>query len=92
MSNRDILNEMEYDKSVVFENPDYDEAIIGVSENGSVIYDYDLMIQHLVESDGMTEEEAVEFIDYNTIRAIPYAPNPKPIIMYPLWEIGDSDE
>ena len=49
MKNRDLLLDMGFDESIVFENPDYDEAIIGVSDNGRVIYDYDLMIQHLIE-------------------------------------------
>ena len=31
----------------------------------------------------MGYEDAVEFIDYNTIRALPYFTN-SPIIMYPL--------
>lgn len=41
------------------------------------------MIEFLVKTDGMTYEDAIEFIDYNTIRAIPYMPN-GPIILMPL--------
>lgn len=81
--NRDLLNEMGYEDAVILENPDYDSAIIGISEGGRVIYDYDKMVEWLVEKDGMTPEEAMEFIDYNTIRALPYFAN-SPIIMYPL--------
>ena len=32
----------------------------------------------------MTNEEAVEFIDYNTLRAIPYAGGFAPVVMYPI--------
>lgn len=81
--NRDLLNEMGYEDAVILENPDYDSAIIGVSESGKVIYDYDKMVEWLMETDGMTYEEAMEFIDYNTIRALPYFIN-SPIIMYHL--------
>lgn len=42
------------------------------------------MIEHLVETDGMDEDEAIEFIDYNTVRSIPYAGEGAPIIMYEL--------
>ncbi len=84
---RDILCDMGFEESVVFENPDFEEAIIGVTDNGSVVYDYDLMVKTLMEEDNITAEDAVEFIDYNTLRSIPYAPDPKPIVMYPLWEI-----
>lgn len=70
---KDILVEMEYPESVVFEDPDYLPAIIGVDDStGAVIYDFDLMVQHLMDADGMEELDAVEFIEYNTIRALPY--------------------
>lgn len=45
------------------------------------------MVEHLVETDGMTEEEAVEFIDYNTIRSLPYAGEGAPVIMYMLEDL-----
>lgn len=41
MTNREILADLDYEELVVFENPDYDEAIIGVSHDDRVIYDYD---------------------------------------------------
>lgn len=81
--NRDLLNELGYEDVVVFENPDYDSAIIGVSEGRRAVYDFDKMVKHLVDKDGMTDEEAIEFIEYNTIRALPYFAN-SPIIMYPI--------
>lgn len=71
------------DEAIVFDNPDYDEAIIGVTENGAVAYSYDKMISCLV-TDGMTEKEAIERIDYNAICAIPYAGELAPIIIYTI--------
>lgn len=84
MNNREILCDMGYDESIVFENPDYDSAIIGISDDGRVIYDYDLMIAHLMDVDDMTEMDAADFIDYNTIRSIPYAGEYAPIVMYKI--------
>ena len=81
MKRRDILNEHGYEESIVFENPDYDEAIIGTDTDGRVIYSFDKMVNHLVEVDKMTYEEAVEFIEYNTLRAMPYAGPMAPIVM-----------
>lgn len=64
----------------------YDDALIGVSEGGRAIYDYLKMVDWLVRTEGWTEEEAAEWIDYNTIRALPYMGEDSPIIMYPfLW-------
>ena len=42
------------------------------------------MVESLVDHDDMTYEEAIEWIDFNTIRALPYAGSSAPIIMYRL--------
>lgn len=81
LTKRSILADIGYEESVVFENPDYDDAIIAVDENGRVIYSYEMMAKCLMKEDGMTYEEACEFIDYNTVRSLPYYPN-APIIAY----------
>lgn len=77
---REILCDMGYDDSIVFDGPDYDEAIVGVTDEGQVVYDFELMVKCLVDQ-GMTELEAIDFIEYNTIRALPYAGENPPIIM-----------
>ena len=81
---RDLICELGHDQAIVFDNPDYDNAIIGITTNGKVDYDYSKMIESLMEQDKMTYLEAVEFIDYNTIRVIPYAGEYAPIIMEKL--------
>lgn len=77
---RDALCDMGHEEALLFDNPDYDEAIVGVTDDGQVVYDYDKMVQILVERDGYEETEAIEWIEYNTIRALPYYKNP-PIVM-----------
>jgi hypothetical protein len=48
----------------------FDDAIIGVSEDGNhVVYDSGKMVGILVERDGMTYEEAREFLEFNTFCA-----------------------
>lgn len=51
-------------------NYSYDDALIGVSTDNRAIYDYGKMVEWLINSEGFTEEEAVDWIDYNTIRAL----------------------
>ena len=68
----------------MFENPSYDEAIIGIDSNERVVYDFDKMVGCLMKEDGMSYEDAIEFIEYNTIRAIPYAGGQAPIVFFPL--------
>lgn len=70
-----------YEGVVVFEGFSYDSALVGVSTDNRGIYDYHLMIEWLMREEGFTEEEAVEWIDYNTIRALPYAGPYGPLIM-----------
>lgn len=82
MTNKDILEALDYENLVIFENPDYDEAIIGVSHDDRVIYDYDQMITHLVAHDNMSVEDAADFISYNTIRSLPYGGPNAPIVMF----------
>lgn len=86
MTKRQLLCDMGYEDSIIFENPDYDSAIVGVSDNGEIIYDFDKMVRYLVEHEDMTEEEAADFICYNSIRSLPYVGEGAPIIMYSLWE------
>ena len=82
MKNKDILMDQGFEDFIIFENPDYDSAIIGITENNQVVYDYEKMIEHLMQEDDMDYEEAVDFISYNTIRSLPYAGEGAPIIMY----------
>lgn len=86
ISPREILCNAGWEEAVVFENPDYEEAIIGITEEGQVVYDYWKMVEHLEKHEGMGTVEAQEFISYNTIRALPYIEN-APIIMTRLEDL-----
>ena len=72
---KEFINEMGYEEVLLFEEPCYDSAFVGLSDDDRAVYDYDLMVEYLVEKDGMEPDEAMEFIDYNTIRALPYYNN-----------------
>lgn len=72
MNARQRLLDAGCEDAVLFEYPTYDDALIGVDADGRAIYDYSKMIDWMVEVEGFTEESAVEWIDYNTLRALPY--------------------
>lgn len=78
------LLEYDYDGVVYLTNYSYDDALIGVSEDGRAIYDFDKMVEWLIEEEGWSDIEAIEWIEVNTLRAIPYMGEKAPIIMYPL--------
>ena len=47
-------------------------AIVGYdNKTHALIYDYDLMVKCFSEWDGMSEDEAIEWIEYNTIGCLP---------------------
>ena len=48
------------------------------------------MVDWLIETQNFTQEESVEWIEYNTIRALSYVNGDTPIIMYPL--IKETEE
>lgn len=70
----------------------YDYALIGVSENYEAVYDYELMIEWLVEEEGWSVEDAIDWIEYNTIRALPYMGQGAPIVVFPEDETEDEEE
>lgn len=77
----DALCDAGYEDAVIFRNPDFEQAFIGITEDGRAVYSYELMIASLI-AEGMDYEDAVEFIDYNTLRALPYMGYKAPVVMY----------
>ena len=73
-----------YEDVIYLTNYSYDDALIGISEDNRAVYDYNKMVMWLIENENFTEDDAVEWIDYNTIRALPYMGDKALIIMYPI--------
>ena len=81
--NLELREELPED-AIVFDNMSYDGSIIGVTTDGRVVYDFEKMVEELAQDEGWSYEDAIEWIEYNTIRALPYAGPNGPIIMYPI--------
>ncbi len=82
-----LLLENGYEGVKFLDNYSYDTALIGVSDDGRAVYDYDLMVEWLQQEEDFTEEEAMEWIDYNTLRALPYMGEDGPIVLHRFWEV-----
>lgn len=82
---KELIKENEYEDVVIFSRPSYANAFIGISEDNRAIYDFDLMVEFLMEEEGWSNVEAIEFIEYNCIRALPYYEK-SPIIMHRLLD------
>ena len=86
MTDKEKLSLDGYYSTIVFDNPEYEGALIGVSTDRRAVYDYELMVKGLMEKSEMSEEEAIEWIEYNTVRASEYLQN-GPIVIHKLEEM-----
>jgi hypothetical protein len=59
----------------------YDNAIIGLTSDGRIVYSEAKILMALQEVDGMEYEEALEWYEYNTSRGVAYAGKKAPIIV-----------
>jgi len=65
-----------YGEGAALKADGFDKAVLGIAElwvghsrRQLVAYDYDECIQVMVDRDGMTHEEALEFMEYNVTGA-----------------------
>lgn len=77
-------DEQEYNAIGKFTEPDFSKAVLGITHDNRIVYDYETMIRTLMADDNMTYEEAIEFIDYNTIKTIPYMGAQHPMVLHKL--------
>lgn len=95
MTNREILDEFGYGEVLLFDGPDFDSAIVGVPDEMNAVYDYEKMVKQLMKDNNISRLEAIEFIEANTIRAIPYfeREGPPPIIINTIESmLAEEDE
>lgn len=79
MTRQDLIDKG-LDEVIVFENPDYDGCIIGVSTDDRAIYSLSKMVEWYCDKEKCSEDESLDFINYNTIKSLPYVEG-SPIIM-----------
>lgn len=84
MTPEDILLKTGFDSIRLLNNLSYDDALIGVTHDGRAVYDYDKMIQWLVDVHKMTQDQAVEWIEHNTLVGLKYFGLKSPLIMYKI--------
>lgn len=73
---RQDLCDRGYEDVIVFENEDYEGCIIGVTTNNEAVYSKRRMIEWYVEKNHCSEEEALEWIEYNTEGSIGFEGSP----------------
>lgn len=86
-----------YGDTIILDNHAYDNSIVGITSDGILVYDFNKMVDEYVEDEGCDEFDAVEWLEYNTLRALPYMGERRPIIIMDtvrtITEIfGDAEE
>ena len=83
---RRILLNNNLEGASFFKGCNYADAIIGYTYDGNLIYSYKKMVEWLIKFKNFSHNDAVEWIDYNVLRTIPYMGATRPIILYELIE------
>lgn len=81
---KEWLVDQGYNDSILLENPSYRNAVVGVSEEGRIIYSARIILQDMMIDEGMEYEEAVDHFSYNLLRSLPYMGEMAPIIQYDI--------
>ena len=94
---REVIRDY-YGDDIIFLGTDggsdcYDKSIVGVTDtcdNYKLIYDYDAIIEELMNDNNWNIEEAIEWYDFNIVRALPYGGELTTIIMINPTQIYDD--
>lgn len=66
MSVAELLEHLGYEDVIIFSNYGV-ETLIGVDSNNRAVYDYEKIVEWLMKNWECTYEEAVDWIEYNTV-------------------------
>lgn len=82
MSLNKRIRELLPEDAIVFYNHSYDNSIIGITTDDRVVYSFDKMVYEYMQDEECSMQDAIDWIEYNTIRALPYMGDNSPIIIY----------
>jgi hypothetical protein len=60
------------DQIIILEGDEFADGFIGLSTDNNVVYSYEKLVESLSKQDDWDETSAIEWLDYNTLRALPY--------------------
>ena len=65
MTARERIENEGFEDVIIFDNPSYDDALIGITKDNRAVYDYYKMIEWLIQNEDMDYDEAADFICWN---------------------------
>lgn len=71
---------------ILFDDPEFADAIVGIDEKDRAVYNFSLMVNQLMQDQSISEEQAIAYINEKTIPSTDEMGDRAPIIMYDLFE------
>lgn len=72
--------DLEEAEILLIDDDAYFDSLVGITDDYRAVYDMDTMVEEYAKAYNCSMEEALEFIEYNVIRALPYYYEKAPII------------
>ncbi len=66
-----VFDDEELNQIIVLEGDEFADGAVGLTDDNRLVYSYERLIESLAKVYG-SEEDAVEWLEYNTIRSLPY--------------------
>ena len=78
-----VFDEDELNQIIILEGDEFADGAIGITDDHHVVYSYERLVESLSKVYD-SEESAIEWLQYNTIRSLPYmrSEGNEPIIIY----------
>jgi hypothetical protein len=73
MTAQDLIDNANPKALVLEPKETFNAALVGVTADGRLVYSEDRILTVLQDKDGMSYEEALDYYQYNTVRALEYA-------------------
>lgn len=83
---REALEEM-FDEAVILDDPSFDQSIVGYTADGRLVYSFDKMVIEWARENNSSVDEAFDFVNYDTCRALSYMGDRAPILILSLPEV-----
>lgn len=82
-----VMDVEELEKIIVLEGDEFADAVIGLTDDYRLVYSYEKITAALMNKNGWTELETLDYIEANTLRSLPYMESlgNAPIIINELW-------
>ena len=81
---REKLEDNGYEDIIIIEDDCYRESCIGVTSDDRAVYDYGKMIVEFSKARKVSLDDAMEYVDYNIIRALPHYGAKAPGVFFPF--------